>query len=258
MRKLILLSTLVLFAGVLNPSAFAQEPIRRDPQAVVLVAQAVQAMGGGAPGSSLAVGWIDIEEGSLTDSGPVRILTRGLEESREEFQLGQGARVKVYSQGLAARERGSSREVTSLEFAASSQTPAFPLVILAGALNNPESAFEFVGLDDFYGTSAYHIRFWNTFASQPELHHLAEFTVKDLWINAATGLPHALYYEEREGGGSAPRILVGAIYSDYRSVGGALYPFLIQRIFNGTPWATIKITNVVLNSGLSNSEFFVQ
>ena len=259
MKAMRIVSILVTASLAIPPVALAQQAVARDPQAFLLAARSVAAMGGSVPSSSVATGTVQLVEGSLEDSGTVRILTRSSDETREEFQTSRGLKGRIFAQGLAAGLSDTGNEEASLELAATSQSPCFPLVILASAVNNPDFAFEYVGdekLDD--GSLAYHIRFWNTFTSQPKLQSLAEFSVKDLWIDAISGLPRKLAYEEREAGGDAPRIAVGAVYSDWRNVGGTLYPFLIERIFNGTPWATIRINNVTLNASLSDADFAVE
>ena len=236
----------------------AQELPQRDSQAVQLLSQAVAAMGGNAPGSSLATGTIDLVEGSLQETGRIRIATRGLIETREEIQTNRGLRARVYAKGLAAKVSGFERDTLTLEMAASSRSPNFPLPLLGATLSNPDFALEYVGQETLDGLSVHHIRFWNTYFSSPRLQYLSEFSVKDLWIDAASGLPTRLSYDQREGGGATPRIHVGASYSDYRDVGGVLYPFLIKRIYNGTPWATIKITNVTLGAGVSDADFQIE
>lgn len=248
----------VFIFGLASPAAAnAQQSVPRDSQAIYLVSASVAAMGGIVPSSSLATGTVQLVEGSLEDSGTIRILTRGLEESREEFLLSKGSRGRVFSRGLAARISDTTKEEASLELAASSQSPCLPLIILAAALNNPDFAFENLGQEKLDGVAVHHIRFWNTFASQAKLQSLAEFTAKDLWLDAASGLPYKLAYDEREAQGDAPSIAVAAIYSEYRNVGGVLYPFVIERIYNGTPWATIKVENVILNTSLADDEFAV-
>ena len=170
----------------------------------------------------------------------------------------RGLRARVYAKGLAAKVSGFERGTLSLEMAASSRSPNFPLPLLVAALNDPDFSFEYVGQESPDGVTVHHIRFWNTHASNPRLQHLAEFSLKDLWIDAASGLPTRLSYDQREGGGATPRIRIGASYSDYRDVGGVRYPFLIKRIYNGTPWATIKITNVSLGAGVSDADFQIE
>ncbi len=254
MRKL-LLALLILPASAPAVLMNAQEEVRHDPQAVLVAAQSIAAMGGSVPTTSVATGAIQLVEGSLEETGTVRILTRGLRDSREELRTPTGFRGRVYARGVAADLSDSGTKQGSLELAATSQTPNFPLPLLAAALQDADVAFEYVGQEEMDGSLTHHIRFWNTY---PELKQLAEASVRDLWIDALTGLPRKVAYDQREASGSAPTVHIEAHYSDYRNVGGVLYPFLIERIYNGTPWATIRIENVVLNTGLSDAEFAVK
>jgi hypothetical protein len=115
-----------------------------------------------------------------------------------------------------------------------------------------------VGLESLDGASAHHVKFWNTFAAKPKLQHLAEFSVKHIWIDAVSNLPTKLAFDRRDGGGATPRIPMAYQYSDYRSVTGTLFPFQIQKDVNGTPWGTIRIGSVAFNTGLSESAFAIQ
>ena len=251
---LLFLSFCVVFAAPLA----AQPPPQRDPQAIVILQRSVVAMGGVVPSDSVATGNIQIVAGSKTENGRIRILTRGVDQAAEQIQTSEGSRVLVYSRGSAAEIEGTSTKSLSLELAASSRSPTFPFCLIASALNNADSAFQYLGLETLDGQPAHHIRFGNTFASSPRLQHLAEFSVKDLWVDSVTGLPRKLAYDRRAGGGAEPRIPVAVFYSDYRNIGGVLYPFLIQKSFNGTPWATITIQQVTFNTGLTDNDFPVQ
>ncbi len=254
---------LSLFAVLLallcfHPLASAQQPPPRDPQAVAVLQQSLRAMGGTVPADSVATGTVVVVAGSTTENGTIRILTRGWDQSAEQLQLPSGNRAVVYSRGLANELHGATATSLQLELVATSQSPVFPFAILAGALTNPEVALQYVGLETLDGSPAHHIRFWNTFSSNPRFQELAEFSVKDLWIDAASGLPHKLAYDRRAGGGASPRIPAVVSFSDYRKVGGVLYPFLIQKSPNGTPWTTITVQSVSFNTGLTDSDFLVQ
>ncbi len=230
----------LLFSCVFLPvSAPAQQAPQRDPQALVVLQHAFAAMGATVPSDSVATGNVTLVAGSKTENGTIRILTRGLEQSAEQVQTPDGSRSVVYSQGRANRIDGSGTTAFTLELAASSQTPNLPLVLIATALNNPDAAFQYIGLETLGSAQVHHLRLWNTFSSNSKLQPLAEFTVRELWIDAATGLPRKLFYNRREARGAAPKIPLEVFYEDYRNVGGMFYPFLIKKSLNGTPWADL-------------------
>lgn len=240
-------------------SVAAQQVPQRDLEATVVSTQSATAMGGTVPSDSVATGTVTLVAGSKTDSGTVRILTRSTDQTSEQVTTADGSDTLVYSRGAAAEIQGSSSQYLQLELAVTCQSPDFPLPLLVGALNNADFAFQYVGAETFDdGSPVHHIRFWNTFASQPKLAPLADLSARDLWIDAVSGLPRKLSYVRRAARGAEPGILVEVFYSNFRDVGGALSPFLIQKSLNGTPWATMTITSVTLNAGLTDANFPVQ
>jgi outer membrane lipoprotein-sorting protein len=248
--------------GFILQAAAAQDPTAggtptKDAQAIAVLQQSVVAMGTTAPSDSTAIGTITTVAGSLTENGTVTILTRGTDQTSEQIQTPHGSTV-VYSQGQSSTVVGSTPTSLPMERAVTSQSPYFPLALLVGALNNPDTAYKYVGLETLVVALAYHVQIWNSFASTPKLQAMAKFSVKDIWIDAKSGLPIKVSYTRRDASGASPGIAMEAVYSDYRNVSGVLYPFSIQASMNGTPWATITIQSVILNTGLTDSNFPVQ
>jgi hypothetical protein len=229
----------------------------KDPQAIAVLQQSVVAMGTTTPTDSTATGTVTTVAGSLTESGTVTILTRGTDQTSEQIQTPHGS-TEVYSQGQASTVLGSTPTELPMERVVTSQCPSFPLALLAGALNNPDTSYSYVGLESLETGTLQHVQIWNSFTSTPKLQSIAKFSIKDIWIDAKTGLPQKISYTRRDAGGASPGIAMAVSFSDYRNVGGVLYPFSIQESFNGTPWATIAIQNVNLNTGLTDASFPVQ
>jgi hypothetical protein len=216
-------------------------------------------MGGTAPEDSLATGTVSIVEGSRTESGTIRILTRGVDQSAEHVELSGVTRSVIHSRGESNEIVRGTVKWSPLELAATSQCPDFPLPLLAAALLNPDTALEYVGEETINGVATHHIRFWNTYGSNERLRkHLSEFTRKDVWLDGGTGLPHKLMYDRREGHGAVAPIRMEIIYSDWRNIRRVSYPHRIEKIWNGTPWTTITIESVTFRSGLSDHDFPVK
>ncbi|MGA8221248.1 MAG: hypothetical protein WB780_06295 [Candidatus Acidiferrales bacterium] len=248
-------ATLLLSFGVILCATPAQsQTTASDPQAISVLQQSVAAMGTTAPSDSTATGTITTIAGSLTESGTITILTRGTNQTSEQIQTPHGS-TTVYSQGQASQIVGSTPTLLTTELSLCSQSSDFPLPLLTATLNNPDTAYKYVGLESLKGASAHHVQIWNTYNSTPWLQSLSSFTVRDIWLDAASFLPQRFSYIQRVAGGSEPGIAVDVYYSNYQNVVGALYPFSIQKSYNGTPSATITIQNVVLNTGLSDSDF---
>lgn len=239
-------------------SISAQNPAKRDLQALAVLQQSFAVMGAAVPEDSILTGRITREAGGTTEAGTVRILTRGFDQTVEHVKFPDRDESVTYSRGFAKRqERGNGREL-QLELAVASQSSAVPLFLIAAALADTDTTVEYRGLEQSAGSTAHRIRFWKTFSSNPKLKHLTEFAAREIWVDSVSSLPVRLAYEHREGRGSADRFRYEVSYSDYRNVGGALYPFRVERNLNGTPWETIQIDRVILQNGLSSSDFAIR
>ncbi len=223
-----------------------------------LLVESFTAMGGSVPEATNAKGTFQLTEGSDWDTGEIKIKTRGLDESREQIHTTRGVRTRIFSKGRAASTVDNDKTPLSLEMAASSQSPSFPLPIIGSALSNPDYAFEYVAQEQLDGITSHHIRFWNTYTIDSHLEHLADFSEKHIWIDAATGLPLKMAYDERAGRGAVPAIQVEARYSDLREVDGVIYPFHIERYYNGSLWLDIRIDTVNIGDTVADSDFDVR
>jgi outer membrane lipoprotein-sorting protein len=145
-----------------------------------------------------------------------------------------------------------------METVVTDQCPDFPLPLLLSALNNPDESLSYIGQETLNGESVQHVQVWDSFTSQPYLQKLAPFSQEDIWFDSSSGLPVKLSYFRRAGGGSVPSIPVAVFFSNYTNINGVLYPFQINKSFNGTPSQTITIQNVTFNNGLTAAQFPVE
>ena len=166
----------------------AQQTVTKDPTAISVLQQAVAAMGGSVPSDSTASGTVTTTAGALTESGPMVILTRGLDQSSEQVQTPSGPTTN-YSLGNAAQVQDGTITSQPLELAATAQTPYFPLQLLSNILNNPDSAFSYVGMETLNGITVHHVQYWNSFTSTPPLAALSSLSQRDIWIDATSNLP---------------------------------------------------------------------
>lgn len=252
---------ILLFTLSIERPLFAQQSapgVQRDAQAVALLQSSVRAMGGAVPSDSVATGDISVFTGSLTSEGTIRILTRGTAQTSEQITFAQSSQAVTFSRLQAAETDNGGPTSLPLERSLTSQSPCFPLPFLSATLANPDEAIQYVGLETLGQEQVHHIRVWNTFASQPKFQRFAEFSTIDIWLDAANTLPQKISFTRRDGSGSVPSIAVDVYLSNYRSVAGIAFPFLIQKFLNGSPWMTITIANVAFNTGLTDASFPVQ
>jgi hypothetical protein len=252
-----LLCTLFFAAPPLLAQATAPTAAKRDAQAIAILQQSLAAMGG-VPNDVQASGSVTITAGSKTDVGTIRVVARGVDQTREEIGTADGLKAEVFSGRRGASKVGDTQTEKSLEWASSAQSTVFPAMLISAAVANPDSAFEYLGLEDVAGTQAHHLRFSNTYASNAELQVLMAFSTKDIWVGATSSLPVKLSYERREGSGPVPRIRVEVTYGDYRNASGFLFPFAIERAVNGVPRESIRIQSVQVNLGPADAEFKIR
>jgi hypothetical protein len=231
----------------------AQSQPTRDPQALAVIQQSITAMGG-TPGDSTATGSVTTTAGSTTESGTITILTRGTDQSSEQIQTTDGA-TSVYSRGSASTVQSGTVTPTTLEQAVATQSADFPLPLLVGMVNDPDAAYAYVGLETLNGVSAHHVQLWNSFASVPQLSSIASFSIRDIWLDASSALPLRISYTAHLGQDAAQSVNYDVLLSNYSSMSGVQYPLSIQKDVNGTPWASIVISNVVFNTGLTDANF---
>ncbi len=233
-------------------------PPQRDPQAAAVLQQSIAAFATTSPTDSLANGTVTLVEGSTTQSGTIQILTRGITQTMETLNLPEGQRSVIYSSGRATEVSGDQTTDPPLELIVTDQCPDFPLPFLQSALNSSDEALLYIGQETLNGASVQHVQVWNTFASKPRLQKLAPFSARDIWFDTSSGLPLKIAYSRRaEGGPGVPIIPVEVFFSNYKNVAGVLYPFEINKSYNGTPWQTITIQNVSFNTGLTDAQFQV-
>jgi hypothetical protein len=63
----------------------------------------------------------------------------------------------------------------------------------------------------------------------------------DIWLDPATLMPAILQYHMHPDGGELSDILMEIRYADYRNVNGALIPFSVQRLVNGSLVLEIQV-----------------
>lgn len=237
--------------------AVAQQSTSPSALAQAALAQAVTAMGGSSPTDSTASGTVQITAGSTSQSANFTVKTRGLLQSRETIQAANGTQDRVYSSGQGSTVASSTVTAVSLEQASSFQSGLFPLPLLQAVLNSPDTVFQYIGAETLSGTQVYHLRFWNSYASQKLLQSASSFSTKDVWLDATTYLPRRTSFDSQASSG-APTVHIDLDYSAFQTFNGIQYPTSITEYLNRTKWGAFTVQSVVVNTGLTDTDFPVQ
>jgi hypothetical protein len=258
MRVLRLVFCVTLFLAFAITSAAQQTSPQVDPQAVAVLQQSVKAMGGTVPSDSVAAGSVTTVDGSQTSQGTIRILTKGTAQTLVQMTMPDATRTTIYSNGQANDLTDSTVNVLPMELVVTSQAPEFPLPFIGALLNDPDTSFQYVGLETANGQSLYHVKAWDSFASNPNLQSLSTFSTRDIWIDSASGLPQRISYIRKPAHGAVAGAAVDVFYSNYQNFSATLYPSTVQKWINGVPRETTSIASVSLNTGLTDASFPIQ
>jgi hypothetical protein len=139
-----------------------------------------------------------------------------------------------------------------------SQSAIFPAPVLASMISNPDVAIENLGIENLDGSQAYHFVLTDTFQSLPDSQNFSRLTRREVWVDSSSGLVTQISWRRYNGIGPADySIPFVARYADYILENGVFYPGHIEISVNGTPWASIQIGSVALNTGLTDADFQV-
>ena len=239
----------------LAPRLCAQ--VLRDPQALAIATQAYKVLGGTLPADSRAIGTYSRVAGSTEDSGTIEVLIRGWNQTSTKITNSDGTTEVVYSRGYAVQKDTSGVIQFSLEKSVSSMSAISPLTIIAAAVLDTSSTVQFVATESVNGTAAYHIRVCLGSPDQNFTANINTLGTKDIWLATDSELPLEISYQTRDSFGNVP-IPVTYLFSQYKSVNSVLYPFQIQKSFNGTPYMTVSMTSVASGVGLTDQNFSLQ
>ena len=253
MRRCVLFLVSFLVLTVAG-TGFAQDAPTLDVR--LLVAQALGAMGGGAPADSVATGTLTLYAGGMNEAQPFKVTTRGLHEYREERSTVNGIMSRTFSNSRAFSVVGGEKVTYSGENAFNDYCPYFPLAGIIGDIADSDIAVEYVGSEVEADRTLHHIRLWNTFASKETLSELGvgKYTTTDVWLDAATLLPAGVSYNVYAINGSGEPIPVELHFEEYQEFGGKLYPTKIIKFLNGTHYADIEITQVQFDTGITDAD----
>jgi len=237
------------------------QTVKRDPQAVAILMQALNAAGGVAALSAIhdfaGSGAITYYWASKEVQGNATIRGRGTGQFRLDTTLPNGVRSVAVNNGT-----GSVKEVdgttTPIPYhnAVNFGSVTFPYMYLVAALQDSAISMSYVGLETTDGRQAHHIRMRRVFAPDTELTQIhTKLTTREFFIDPVTfhllstlDMVHPKYKSTED----LPHEMQ---FSDYRPVSGVLVPFSITEIGWGQRTLTIQLNQITFNTGLHDTDF---
>lgn len=254
-----------LFAGTLafgqaSQTALPPPVAVRDPQAVVLLSQALSRL------KSTPVAVTDISltasasytAGSDQETGSATLQALGDAQSRVTLNLGSGSRQEIRN-GPAGSWSGSDGTAHAMA-GHNCWTDAswfYPLLTLENAAADPTVSVTFAGPTTLNGQAVDEL-----ILSRVVTHQSAAITAEiqklstvQMYLDASTLLPVAIDFNIHPDRNLRQDIPVEIQYSDYRAVSGALVPFHIQKFIQHSLLLDLEVSGAIVNAGLSAGEF---
>lgn len=233
----------------------------RDPQAVAILNQSLQAAGGSQALAAIqdftASGSITFYWAGQKVSGSVTIKGRGLAQYRMDASVDGGVESLVVNgnNGSVKNIDGSTRTFSPDELVYFA-SPSFPSTQVMAALQNTSTSISFVGEVTHDGRQVDDVRVQKVYSKADDpLGFRAKLATRDFFIDPAT------FQVVSSQDSAHPIHILSALcphemqFSDYRTVNGVLVPFAITETVCGQTTDRINLSQIVFNTGLTDSDF---
>ena len=250
-----LLPSLVLLVMAIQQLPVARDTSKRDPQAIDIVARALNTMGSAstpAHDALLTGNYTSYEDES---TGTITIKYRGQTEVRQEIRTAGSNWTIAVREGKGWAEHDGERRDLPLWVTKYLRPMLLPTLSRIRDFAESKSNLTYIGLEDLNGTSVHHIRISSlptddTPAKIEDL--MSEFHV---FIDSQSFIVVKTLSFDFSPKIVENRVAIETYYDDYKPVSGQLIPFHIQRFTAATKTSEITITSARINVGLTDSEF---
>jgi hypothetical protein len=240
-------------------STQTQSPAPKDPQALSVANQALAVAGGTtallAIADYAATGTITYHENADVQ-GTVLVRGLGLGEYREDATLPTGVRAFAISNGQAAikTEDGLTRKLSfNYQVPLMRSSLVIPYRQLAAALNDSVFSLSYKGVAQIDGQTVHDLRVQMVLPGTHDPNGvIAEYMGMDFFIDTTT------FQVVTTQDVVSPHRIRKIRYSDYRSAGGVVVPFLIDEEVGGQHTQTIHLDQIGFNTALQDSAFELQ
>lgn len=252
--------TLLLISCALAfPALEARAQAQRDPQALALAKLSVQALVGNTRVNDATLqGTANFTAGGDEESGTFTLEVKGNQESKLLLNLSGGTRQEI-RQGQAGAWIGTDgqKHAMALHNCWTDASWLLPVFTLGAALNNPQTAALYLGQTALNGATVDHVQFSYAVTSQGQNINaeIQALSAMDVYLDAVSHLPVALAFATHADDDMGTNIPVEIHFAGYQQLGGIQVPTRVEKLLQGTVALEITISSVVINTGISDSEF---
>lgn len=262
MRILQLVLLLALGPTLCITGVQAQQSPTRDPQALNILTQCLQASGGtqavGAITDFTATGDITYFWAEQNVSGSVQVRGRGLTQFRVDATLSDGVHSWIVSNGQAFQKNpnGSTSPLPS-QNAVKSASATFPLPYLLSVLQDSTIIdITYGGTITHDGEQVYDIVVQKMLPQTVDpLNAIGSITKADFFIDTNSLLIDAVDDSAFRKDGGPGSVSHEIQFSNYKTTNGVSVPLSITEFVAGQKTTTIQLNQVSFNTGLSDTDF---
>lgn len=258
-----LLGVTLQFSCILNAQQFSIA-VQRNAQAISILKQSVAVAGGSSVVGSIqdyaGSGTISYFEGGSEVPGSVAVYAKGLSQFRLDANLPEGLRSQVVnsSDGLVSGStKDDSSVLTPIPYhnAVSYGSLTLPVLHLLAALNDPATNILYLGLTSANGQQLHQIRI-EPLATEGDPGNLdSRLRSRTFYIDPISFQITRVATTLHPDYDSTVDFSRTVDFSDYRMINGILVPFSMIETIDGHRAWVIQLSQVALNSGLSDAVF---
>lgn len=255
-----------LYAQVSAGQTVSKTSVASDPQGIALANAAMIVLTDGAAITDVTLtGTATQIAGSTTNTGPSTFKALAYSRSRLEFSAsnefevrtvdpsGHPAGVWVLADGVPHAMSFHNLWTDAVWF--------FPALSSLNTAGQSNAIAKYVGQENRDGVAVQHLRFThssNDTGLAAAASDISRFSRVEIYLDASTSLPVGLSFNVHPNNDASQDIPVEILYSDYRRVLDANVPFHIQQFLGGGLILDFQVTQVTINSGLTDAAFSTQ
>ncbi len=263
-RSLFTAAVFIVLTGVLA-KAGGQSSATRDPRAVTLASQALQALTGGTAITDASLqASASYVAGSDQESGTASLEAHVGYESRIVLSLSGGQRSEVRNGSLTIPQGKWSGpdgvwNPLALHNCWADPTWFFPALTIQTALNDPQVALAYVGQESKAGTIVQHIQITRLLPGQSATATalIQRLSQADLYLDAASYLPVAIDFNLHPDTDAGLDLAAEIQFAGWHAVSGIQAPSRIQKFLQGGLVLDLSVLTIFVNRGIPQSDFTV-
>lgn len=238
-------------------------PVSKDPQAISLLTQSLNAVGG-LPAVSVVqdytgTGIITYNWADQPVQAPATVQGMGIANFRVDSTLSNGVETWVCSgnSGALISPDGTSQPIPFYNLATAGSM-SFPYMRIASTISDSTTNISYIGMVKIDGQQAYQIHFSMAvtgFLPASSLANLPGLGNFDFYVDPTSLLVTRLIETVRSDSNFNTTFTHELDFTNYQAAGGIQAPFTISETINGQTTWSITLSSLTFNSGLTVATF---